>query len=109
MKTPVIVESKHGRAGDRGVTYQLELVLCGKPGCEALHGPYWYAYWRAGRRTIKRYVGRTFRALTAADVRAAEPAIHVHRSEFSVMFLGNNRRAKRRLPKVEKRGKRRDA
>ncbi|MDQ4125013.1 MAG: hypothetical protein M3134_05370, partial [Actinomycetota bacterium] len=29
------------------VTYRLESVKCGKPGCtKCPHGPYWYAYWR---------------------------------------------------------------
>jgi hypothetical protein len=46
------------------VTYQLELVKCGKPGCKTCpHGPYWYAYWwvtgRSYRgRTKSMYVGK---------------------------------------------------
>jgi hypothetical protein len=46
------------------VTYQHELIACGKDGCRRCaggqkgHGPYWYAYWREGERTRKRYVGK---------------------------------------------------
>jgi len=39
-------------------TLRLELVLCGKPKCASLHGPYWYAYWKDGARTGKAYVGK---------------------------------------------------
>ncbi len=40
------------------VTYRLESVKCGKPGCtKCPHGPYWYAYYREGGRTRSRYVG----------------------------------------------------
>lgn len=38
-------------------TLMREYVLCGKPGCAKKHGPYWYAYWKEGKRTRKRYVG----------------------------------------------------
>jgi hypothetical protein len=81
-----ILESKHARTGNRSITYQLELVLCGKIGCRALHGPYWYAYWKHEGRTRKCYVGRAFRKLSAAQARTAE---------FGTT-LGN----RRRLPKV---------
>lgn len=41
------------------VTYRLEPVTCGKPGCSKCpHGPYWYAYWREGNRVRSRYIGR---------------------------------------------------
>lgn len=45
------------------VTYQRELVRCGKPRCHCSkggkpHGPYWYAYhWRGGR-VRKLYIGK---------------------------------------------------
>lgn len=46
------------------VTYQRELVRCGKARCHCssssgkLHGPYWYAYhWRGGR-VRKLYIGK---------------------------------------------------
>lgn len=42
-----------------GVTYRLERVRCGKPGCKSCpHGPYWYAYYRDGGRLRSRYIGR---------------------------------------------------
>ncbi len=49
-----------GDPGDGGkVTYRLESVSCGKPGCRTCpHGPYWYAYYREGKRLKSRYVGR---------------------------------------------------
>lgn len=68
---PIVVESKHDRSDSRGVTYQLELVLCGKPRCRKRHGPYWYAYWTKGRRTHKRYVGKHWRSLTDVETAAA--------------------------------------
>jgi hypothetical protein len=41
------------------VTYRLENVRCGKPGCKSCpHGPYWYAYFRDGGRLKSRYIGR---------------------------------------------------
>ena len=45
-------------------TLRLEHVLCGKPKCRKLHGPYWYGYFRgegqAGRggRVRKVYIGK---------------------------------------------------
>ena len=41
------------------VTYRLETVRCGKPNCRSCpHGPYWYAYYREGKRLRSRYIGR---------------------------------------------------
>lgn len=41
------------------VSYRLESVTCGKPGCtKCPHGPYWYAYWRERGRVRSRYIGR---------------------------------------------------
>jgi hypothetical protein len=41
------------------VSYRLEEVSCGKPGCTRCpHGPYWYAYWREGGKVRSRYIGR---------------------------------------------------
>lgn len=40
-------------------TFRQEYVRCGKKGCKKCpHGPYWYAYWREGKRLRKRYVGK---------------------------------------------------
>ncbi|HJR45708.1 MAG TPA: hypothetical protein VJ927_08900 [Actinomycetota bacterium] len=44
---------------EAGVTYRLESVRCGKPGCTSCpHGPYWYAYFREGKQLRSRYIGR---------------------------------------------------
>jgi len=41
-------------------TYRREYVRCGKRGCKRCpHGPYWYAYWKEGKRLRKRYCGKT--------------------------------------------------
>lgn len=63
MSKPIVVQVKHGREQRRGITYQLERVLCGKGNCAKLHGPYWYAYWKAGGRVRKRYIGRKWKPL----------------------------------------------
>ncbi|MDQ3953852.1 MAG: hypothetical protein M3279_12965 [Actinomycetota bacterium] len=40
------------------VTYRLESVRCGKPGCTTCpHGPYWYAYYREDGKVKSRYIG----------------------------------------------------
>ena len=45
--------------GSGKVTYRRETVKCGKPGCKSCpHGPYWYAYYRDGKRLRSRYIGR---------------------------------------------------
>mgnify|MGYP006174616223 CR=1 FL=1 len=52
---------------EAGVTYRLESVRCGKAGCKSCpHGPYWYAYFREGKRLRSRYIGRDL----PADVKA---------------------------------------
>ena len=80
--TRVIVERKNeagGKLGARAVTYQRELVTCGKAKCNALHGPYWYAYWRSAQRELqgaaklcKRYIGKDFRRLRIDEARKVE-------------------------------------
>lgn len=46
-------------SGPGKVSYRLEPVNCGKPGCSRCpHGPYWYAYWREGGRVRSKYIGR---------------------------------------------------
>lgn len=55
-------------SGDRNVTYRLEPVRCGKPGCKKCpHGPYWYAYYREGGKLKSRYIGRELPAEASAD------------------------------------------
>lgn len=48
------------RAG--GMTYRLQRVKCGKPGCKCAdgsgHGPYWYAFSREGDRVKSKYIGK---------------------------------------------------
>lgn len=44
--------------GRDAVSYRLEKVRCGKPGCASCpHGPYWYAYFREDGRLRSRYIG----------------------------------------------------
>lgn len=44
------------------VSYQRELVRCGKPTCRCVkgkpHGPYWYSYQRVQGRMVSKYVGK---------------------------------------------------
>jgi hypothetical protein len=46
----------------RSLTYRREYVKCGKKGCSCAtgkgHGPYWYAYWREGKKLKKKYLGK---------------------------------------------------
>lgn len=44
--------------GDGVWTLRQEKVLCGKPNCAKLHGPYWYGYRTLGQRTKKKYFGK---------------------------------------------------
>jgi hypothetical protein len=47
-------------------TYRCELVTCGKANCVCCpHGPYWYAYWRDGKRMRKKYIGKQLTPKTA--------------------------------------------
>ncbi|PZO16871.1 MAG: hypothetical protein DCF25_11800 [Leptolyngbya foveolarum] len=59
------------------VTYQAELVKCGKPNCrcateEQLHGPYWYAYRKQGQKLKSWYIGKELKLLEAEDYPDAE-------------------------------------
>lgn len=47
-----------GKGSHAGCTLRLESVLCGKPDCGKLHGPYWYGWIRVGLKTRKVYFGR---------------------------------------------------
>lgn len=38
--------------------YTQEYVRCGKNCASCPHGPYWYYYWRVGKRLHKKYVGK---------------------------------------------------
>ena len=58
-----VVETK--KAGR--ITYQLELVKCGKSNCRCadgqLHGPYWYGYQKQGQKLKSWYVGKSLKTL----------------------------------------------
>ena len=56
-----VLELRHSREQGRGITYERKAVLCGKKGCNKLHGPYWYAFWSAGGKVRSVYIGKTFR------------------------------------------------
>lgn len=71
-RTGESVDSKTEKVGRRSVVYQLEMQLCGKPGCSKLHGPYWSAYWIHNGRQCKRYIGRVFRRPTLDQFRTIE-------------------------------------
>lgn len=45
------------------VTYQQELIRCGKDCWGCPHGPYWYAYYRKAGRTVSKYIGKEFKPL----------------------------------------------
>ena len=55
-------EKLPGEAASRHYTYRREYVKCGKKGCSCAkgkgHGPYWYAYWREGKKLKKKYLGK---------------------------------------------------
>ena len=59
-----VVETKEeGR-----ITYQSELVKCGKDNCRCatdgqLHGPYWYAYRKQGQKLKSWYVGKELKPI----------------------------------------------
>ena len=58
-------------SGPGKVSYRLEPVNCGKPGCSRCpHGPYWYAYWREGGRVRSKYIGRK---LTVDELKLKAP------------------------------------
>ncbi len=48
-----------------------ETRRCGRPACKCMrlgerHGPYWYGYWREGKRTRSIFIGRELPADTSA-------------------------------------------
>ena len=56
-------------APEPGVTYRSETVRCGKPNCRSCpHGPYWYAYFREGKKLRSRYIGRELPAEVVATI-----------------------------------------
>ena len=54
-------EAKDSRKGGGivGWTFRCEYVRCCKSGCRTCpHGPYWYGWFRVGKRVHKRYFGK---------------------------------------------------
>ena len=49
-------------------TVRHEHVRCSNPDCQHLHGPYLYAYWKDGKRLLKRYIGKTIDDLLVRKV-----------------------------------------
>jgi hypothetical protein len=52
---------------DKNITYQYQRRKCGQAGCSTCrnglgHGPYWYAYWRDGKRLVSAYIGKVLPA-----------------------------------------------
>lgn len=72
-----------------GVTYQLQLIHCGKERCKRLHGPYWYAFWKAKGVIRSKYIGKKL----PADVQHQGEAEHGrwYREQTSLP-LGDRRR-----------------
>ena len=51
--------SKNYASIPSNATIRKEYVKCGIPACyRCKHGPYYYAYWKEGRRLNKKYVGK---------------------------------------------------
>lgn len=63
VTTPSGIEVRHTRERGHGITYERKGVLCGKKGCNKLHGPYWYAFWTAGGKVRSVYIGKTFKTV----------------------------------------------
>jgi hypothetical protein len=79
-RNPVVeVSAEHDNVGAASVTYQRELVTCGKLACKKCrgnvgrgHGPYWFAYWTTGNKTRSLYIGKERRAAARVVVELAE-------------------------------------
>ncbi len=61
-KQPAL-EVRTGQSRGLSISYERRLVLCGKAGCARLHGPYWYAFWRDGKRVRSFYVGKDWQPI----------------------------------------------
>jgi hypothetical protein len=83
----------------RSVTYQRELVKCGKPKCRKWHGPYWYAYWTWGKRTRTLYIGKVRRSAHAVrlerDRRKLE-RVDKHREQLAKEWEARQAKPKRK-------------
>lgn len=98
-RTGEAVDSKTEKVGRRSVVYQLEMQLCGKPGCSKLHGPYWSAYWIHRGVQCKRYIGRVWRRPTIDQFRTIEKRKEsARRTGLAAGASRPNERALRRKP-----------
>jgi len=59
-----------------GVTYRQQYVKCGRS-CSKCphHGPYWYAAWASGDRTVTKYIGKQLPVGIAPPALCEPPAI----------------------------------
>lgn len=66
-----------------------QMVRCGKPSCKCargkLHGPYFYRFWRAGRRLRKTYVRKS----EAAAIKVACDNYRSERRQTRQLILEN--------------------
>ena len=46
-------------------TIRQEYVKCGNPDCQNLHGPYFYAYWKQGKKLNKKIHRKESRGFSA--------------------------------------------
>lgn len=63
VTTPGGTEVRHTRERGHGITYERKGILCGKKGCNKVHGPYWYAFWTAGGKVRSVYIGKKFKTV----------------------------------------------
>lgn len=66
-----------------------EYIRCGKPNCRTCpHGPYYYQYWRDGKRIQKKYLGRVIPP--TADLRSEDRGLdwwHCQHCGYSQPYL----------------------
>jgi hypothetical protein len=63
IKKQELIESacaNRAKSIPRNATIRKEYVNCKKPNCyrDRTHGPYYYAYWKEGKKTKKKYIGQ---------------------------------------------------
>lgn len=61
-------------------SYQLQYRKCGKASCRTCqrgqgHGPYWYAYWKDGKKVRSQYVGKEHPDVTQREDKEEMPAL----------------------------------
>jgi hypothetical protein len=82
----------------QGGTYRLELVSCGKPNCTRCaegpaHGPYWYRYYRRGKKVVSKYVGKNLPAADRTPAGSAPAAGPQDRIRSAYRFLAGDSEA----------------